>query len=394
MTERELRDALRNAPTDAAARERSWRVVQAGYRELPPLPRQRRPRARRAGFALVAGLLAALAVTAVTRAPTDALARWLRNAVGAEAAAPTPTLGRLPAGSRLLVSAGGSAWVVAPDGVKRRLGDYAGASWSPRGLFVVGWDSSELTALEPDGDVRWSLDAPATVRSARWAPGDGYRIAYVAGAELRIVNGDGTDDRRVARMRAGVAPAWRPTVAGHVLAWVDARGRVRATDVDAGRQLWATEPLGDVRQLAWSADGSRLLARGRGVALVLGEDGARRAKIALAPGEATAAAWAPDGRVALVLHDRVARRSELVLVDPASGSRRRLLALPGRLGPPSWLPGGRVLLVPWPDADAWLLLADAARGRPVETIERVAAQFAPGATRARFPSSVEWAPSG
>ncbi len=393
MTEPELRNALRNAPTDAAARERSWRVVQAAYRELPPTPRQRRPRARRAGFTLVACLLAALAVTAVTRAPTDALARWLRDAVGAEATAPTSTLGRLPADGRLLVRVGDSAWVVAPDGVKRRLGRYSGASWSPRGLFVLAWRGSELTALEPDGDARWSLTAPAAVRAARWAPGDGYRIAYVAGSQLRIVNGDATSDRRLAVTRAGVAPAWRPAGAGHVLAWADARGRVRVTDVDTGRQLWRSAPLPSVRGLAWAPDASSLLVLTARAALFLTSDGDRQATLGLPSGtSARAAAWAPGGEAAVVLRDAVANRSELALLSPAGLRHRVLFTAPGRLGAPAWSPDGRVLLAPWADGDQWVLFAPQRRHRPVETIERVAAQFAPGATLAPFPASVEWAP--
>jgi len=397
MTERKLREALRQAPIDPAARERSWRVVEAAYRELPRSAHGRaQPRARRIGLVLAACLAVALAVTAVTRAPTDAVARWLRDAVGAGDAAPRSTLDRLPADARLLVSAGGSAWVVAPDGVKRRLGRYAGASWSPRGLFVVAWQGRELTALEPDGDVRWSFGGDATVRTARWSPGDGYRIAYVAGSALRIVNGNGTGNRRFAATRSHVAPAWRPG-AGHVLAWLDVRGRVRVTDVDSGRQLWAASAIGDVRELAWSDDGRALLLRAEDGAAVLREGGRRRALIApisrRPQAAAVAASWTPDGRVALVLRDRAADRDELVVVDPSSGRRRRLLAVPGRLGPPAWSPDGRVLLLPWPDADEWLLLRLGRRGRRVDAVEDLAAQFAPGAARGRFPSAVEWAPA-
>ena len=90
---------------------------------------------------------------------------------------------------------------------------------------MIAWQGRELTALEPGGQVRWSLSAPAPVTVARWGPVDGFRIAYVAGAALRIVNGDGTGDRRQARIAPGVAPAWRPDDA-HVLAFVDGRARV------------------------------------------------------------------------------------------------------------------------------------------------------------------------
>ena len=393
MTERELRAALRRTPIDPAARERARRVVQAASRELAPPPRRPRPRARLAVAAIAACAAAAIALAA-TQAPTDALARWLREAVGIDAPAPRPLLGRLPANGRLLVSGGDSAWVVAPDGVKRRLGRYAGASWSPRGLFVVAWRGAELKALEPDGDVRWSLSADAAVRTARWAPGDGYRIAYVAGDALRIVNGDGTGDRRFGSARPGVAPAWRPLAPGHVLAYADARGRVRVTGVDDGRERWATTPLGDVRELAWSADGARLLIRVAGAAGVLdGATGAWRARIAVPRGtRATAATWTPSGRVALTLRDRAANRGELALVAPSGGRVSRLLAVPGRLGAPTWSPDGRVLLLPWPDADQWLLISHARGTRRVEAVGDVAAQFAPGATGARFPSTAEWAP--
>ena len=65
---------------------------------------------------------------------------------------------------------------------KRRLGVYSGTAWSPHGLFVVGWHGRELTALEPGGDVRWSM-ARARARRGRRAgrPVDGFRIAYVGG---------------------------------------------------------------------------------------------------------------------------------------------------------------------------------------------------------------------
>jgi len=393
MTERELRETLRHAPPDAAARERAWQVVRAAYRELPP-PRRGRRRVRSTSLVLVACLAATLAVTGATRAPTEAVARWLRNAVGVTATAPAPTLSKLPAGTRLLVRAGGSVWVVAPDGVKRRLGSYAGASWSPHGLFVVGWHGSELTALEPDGDVRWSLTARARVRTARWAPGDGYRIAYVSGSELRMVNGDGTEDRRLAVARAGIVPAWRPAGAGHVLAWVDAHGRVRVTDVDAGRQLWRSAPLPGVRELAWSPDASSLLVVTARAAMLLRSDGSREATLGLLSGtSARGAAWTPGGEAAFVLRDAIANRSELVLLSPAGLRHRVLFTAPGRLGAPAWSSDGRVLLAPWPDGDQWLLFTPQRRHRPVQTVERVAAQFAPGGTQARFPSSVEWAPA-
>ena len=48
-------------------------------------------------------------------------------------------------------------------GRKRRLGDYEEASWSPRGLFVVATSDRRVVALEPDGDVRWTVTRPRPV---------------------------------------------------------------------------------------------------------------------------------------------------------------------------------------------------------------------------------------
>lgn len=393
MTERELREALRRAPVDATARERSWRVVQAAYRELPPASRHAGTRSRRAGRVLAACLMAVLVVTAVTRAPTDAVARWLRDAVGVDAPSTRSALGPLPANGRLLVSAGDSAWVVAHDGVKRRLGRYAGASWSPRGLFVIAWQGSELTALEPDGDARWSLTAEAEVRTARWAPGDGYRIAYVAGSHLRIVNGDGSGDRRFARARAAAAPAWRPG-AGHVLAYADAQGGVTVADVDTGRHLWRSGPLSGVYGLAWSPDAAGLVVVTARAILVLEDDGDPWATLGLeARTRASSVTWAPGDEIAVVLRNAPANRSELVLLAPGGLRHRVLFTAPGRLGPAAWSPDGRVLLAPWDDGDQWLFLAPERRRRLVETVDDVAAQFAPGGTPARFPSGAEWAPA-
>jgi hypothetical protein len=68
-----------------------------------------------------------------------------------------------------------------------------GAAWSPHKLFVAVWSGRDLRALEPDGDPRWRITAPAEIRNAVWSP-DGLRIAYVAGGRTRIVSGNGTND--------------------------------------------------------------------------------------------------------------------------------------------------------------------------------------------------------
>ena len=196
MTERELREALRSVPVAEDARARRARH---GARRLraaaaaAPLGARRSPSPR--------ALLAAVVVAASAGAPGDAVARWVREVLGVGVPHPRPALVRVPGGGRLLVTGRDGAWVVAADGARRRLGDYDGASWSPRGLYVVAWRGGELFAVEPNGQVHWSLARPGPVAAARWSPIDGYRVAYLLRRTLRIVNGDGSGDRRLAAAR-------------------------------------------------------------------------------------------------------------------------------------------------------------------------------------------------
>lgn len=396
MNERRLRDALQRVPVDERARGRALRMVRAAYAEREPA------RARRwSPVLLVACLLAAVVVAGAATAPGDAVARWVREVLGGGREDARPALVRVPGGGRLLVTSAvagegsgaeaASAWVVSADGSRRRLGDYAGASWSPHGLFVVAWRGGELRAVEPGGGVRWSLSRPATISAARWAPVDGFRIAYVAGRSLRVVNGDGTGDRRLARAMP-VAPAWRPDD-DHVLAYVDGRRRVRVVAVDGGRQLWRTQPLaGAVTELAWSPDGSRLLVARAGSWLVLGRDGLVLARRTL-PGGVVADdfAWAPGGR-RLALVRRAELVSDVMLIGP-TGRPRMLFSGSGRFGRVAFSPDGRRLLVPWRVADQWLFLSTHA-GRPISSVANIGRQFAAGPRRGPFPDAVEWCCAG
>jgi sugar lactone lactonase YvrE len=365
MNERELRDALRAIPEDSAARERAWRVVRGAYE---PRPRRRRP----LGVILVAALLpVAIAGAAAAR-------EWVFDPPGEKRA--RPALVRVPGGGTLLVQSGGSQWVVSADGARRRLGSFTGAAWSPRGLYVVAWRGHELAALEPGGAVRWSLSAPAGVTQASWAPVDGFRIAYVAGTALRIVDGDGTGDRRYGTA-GDVAPAWRPRAA-HVLAYVDRRERVNVAAVDTRRRLWRTRPVEGVSRLAWSADGRRLLVVADGRLVVV--SGGRLRPL---PGSESVehVAWAPRGSELAVVRSRP-RGSQVVLLR---GPRERVLfTAPGRLDGLAWSPDGSRLLVPWSEADQWLFLRP--HGGRLVAVANIARQLAPGARAPAFPRSVAW----
>jgi hypothetical protein len=389
VNDRELRAALRDAAgDDGPARARAWRVVRAAYAGHRPRPRRARwP----AGVAAAVVLASAAAVGgAAARAPHSSLGHLVRDVLGVGAPRARPALGRLPGGGRLLVDAGASTWVVAADGSRRRLGAYAGASWSPHGLFVVAWGHRVLSAVDPRGGVRWSLTRPQAITAARWAPGDGFRVAYLSGGALRIVAGDGTGDHRYAAAGA-VAPAWRPG-ARHVLAYADPASRITVAAVDTRRRAWHSAPLAGLVQLAWSPRGDRLLAL-TGRRMLLFDAAGRRVAARSLPGSAAAAqaAWAPDARhVALVRRGAAAGGSE-VMVVAASGKlpARPLFRGPGRLAGLAWSPDGRTLLLGWADADQWLFLRPSER-KPFTAVAGIARQFSPGASRPPFPSGVAW----
>ena len=141
--ERLLHDAA--APDEDAARERARDRVVAAYEQRPL-----RPRVTRRAPVAIAAAIAALAVA--VSPPGNAVADWVRDAVGLKAKAPAggeSTAESLPSGGRLLVTSGGTAWIVGRDGTRRRLGAWSGASWSPQGLFVVVWRGRRLAALDP-----------------------------------------------------------------------------------------------------------------------------------------------------------------------------------------------------------------------------------------------------
>lgn len=226
-------------PNEHEARERSWAVVAAAYAEREPQPR------RRSGKPVAAVAVALVALAGLLSPPGRAVLDEIREVVGVEESA--PALFSLPAPGRLLVSADSGVWVVERDGSKRLLGLYREASWSPFGRFVVAARANELVALEPDGDVRWSLARP-DVRFPRWGgTRTDTRIAYLSRSGLRVVIGDGSGDRLLDARAAARPAVWQPGP-GHRLAYARRNGSVRVVDVDTGRVVDPDAPAALVRE--------------------------------------------------------------------------------------------------------------------------------------------------
>jgi hypothetical protein len=386
LTDRErlLREALQSARADdeQGAEDRAWRVVTAAAASGTRAPIRRGHRRRAIQVALV------LALIAVVVSPAGASVRhWVADRIEPGAPHARPVLSALPGDGSLLVNSPQGPWVVHPDGSKRSLGDWHEASWSPHGLYAVVTKPHELAAVEPDGTVRWALARPGWVGKARWNGPDGYRIAYLEGERLRVVDGDGTDDRRVADHVAWVAPAWKPGP-GHVVAYATYGGAAVAVRADSRREVFRSGGRGGVLFLQWT-DGRLLVTRTDRLQL-LDKTGRTAWTWTAPPGTTIGSAVARGGRVAVVTHDQDGGTSRLLLV--ARGQKPRVLfAGPGDLGPPRWSPDGRWLLAPWPRADQWLFLQPGAGSRKLHAVANVAAQFSPGDGKAaRFPSVAGW----
>ena len=397
MNEKELRNLLleQPLPDEHIAEERSWDAVRAAYVTREPVPHERHVPWR---LLIALAIIAAGIAIGVSPAGSE-VADWVRDKLGrdhvVEAEPSAPAVAPLPAAGRLLVAAANGVWVVNEDGGKRRLGDYAGATWSPNGLFVGAWTKRELVALDPavtDG-IHWTVSHKG-ITEARWAP-SGFRVAYLAGASIRVVIGNGENDRELASPVAPAAPAWRPG-SQNVVAYADPSGRVTAVDVDTGKALFGTARAPVPIALDWTPDGQRLIVLSEQLLRVFR---APRELVSLLEipkrlATATALAARPGGRdVAYAVYSRRSGQGTVFLYNGRFS--RPIFSGGGRFDELVWSPDGTLLLVPWAVADQWLFIPAATKAGPkplpVETRTEVTRQFDPGATAGgAFPRVEGW----
>jgi dipeptidyl aminopeptidase/acylaminoacyl peptidase len=325
------------APGEHEAGERSWEVVRDAFAQRIPSPR-RRDRRPLVIVALAAGVLAA----AVTP-PGQAVWSSIRDAVRTE-----DHLLSLPAEGRVLVNSPAGAWVVQRNGSKRLLSGYIDAAWSPHGLYLAAARGNDLVALEPTGRVHWKLPQTRPIGGPQWSY-EGYRIAYLAGSALRIVNGDGTGDRLL-RPNVIATFAWRPGT--HELAFTAGANELVLMDVDSNRVHWRRR-TSRIERLLWSDDGQRLLAAGDPPTIL---DAGGRTIAKLARQSVLPAAFAPKSR-ALALVTSAKGLSTVTIYSGRRYEQRRVVFSGGGVfAGIAWSPDRRWLLLDWRTADQWVFL--------------------------------------
>ena len=384
-----LRERLQHIepPEADAAERRAWELTAAAHGERATAGRRRR--GLRAAIAVA--VLVATVATAFTPAGA-AVGDWVRDVIRFGREDARPAIGPLPAAGRVLVTSASGAWVVQRDGASRRLGAFADAGWSPRGLFVVGARGRRLVAMEPDGTVHWTLSAAGPVGRPAWSPGDGFRIAYLSAGGLRVVAGNGTGDHLVDGAAANVRPAWRPGADRYELAYARPGGRIVLADADTARPLRRSPQAIAPAALEWTPGGRRLVAMAPGYVWVLDAALRNRGRTPMPTGtNARAMAVHPGGRRVALIRAAPGGRSEIVSIPlRGPGGERRLFAGAGTFTDLAWSPNGRWLLVAWREADQWLFIRSD-RVRRVDAAKGIRRHFDPGGDGAgSFPRVNGW----
>jgi hypothetical protein len=229
--ETQLERALAGVEPDATATDQAKAAALAAVSGPPGL----RSRYR---LALAAAALAgALVVTGVTLAASRT-AREVVGIAGSSSHPHRPVIGRgpLPPGSGGFAAyGGGRLWLASPS-LNIAAKPYSAAELSPGAVNVAVGSGHDLVIRRlSDGGVAWTHATAGRVLAAAWAP-IGTEIAYViespAGAQLRMIEGDGDHDRLVAGSVRAVTPSWRAD--SLALAYVSAGGQVTVRDLANG----------------------------------------------------------------------------------------------------------------------------------------------------------------
>jgi hypothetical protein len=300
--ERRLRRALRGLP--GPAEESRRRAERAALGSLPAGGWRLRPR----WAVAVAAALAAVVATGAGLAATDRLGiRFGEEAPAAERAAP-PGQVRVPAGvDGLALVADGRLWLGTRSGLGVQRLAATTAELSPNARYAAVGIGRSLVAMAPGGRAAWSHPAPGPVVAAAWAPNP-IVVAYVVRRgdrhELRVIEGDGDNDRLVDADVAPVRPSWRADTGA--VAYVARTGEARVADQPSLAVRTVAAPAGGVAAVAFAPRGDLLaVARaGATISLALRGTAAGGPWVEIAPGASlTALAWSSSEELLVAASD-------------------------------------------------------------------------------------------
>ncbi|HKB93076.1 MAG TPA: lysyl oxidase family protein [Gaiellaceae bacterium] len=211
----------------------------------------------------------------------------------------------------MLVESGDDVVAVAPEGTRRRLLAGAGdAAYSPDGTLVAFARDGDLWLANSDGSGQRRLTA--TPHIVEWGPEwttGGNALVYTAlvgqARQVRIVRLPTGPSSRLAGGAGG--EDWSPSVARNgAIAFASTRQgapAVYVADSDGGnvKPFDATPsatPPADVRDLAWSPDGSHLaytVVAADGTSSIVVDDGTTQTTVMTVPGPAGHPVWSATG---------------------------------------------------------------------------------------------------
>jgi Tol biopolymer transport system component len=114
----------------------------------------------------------------------------------------------------------------------------------------------QIHLLNPDGTGKSQLTTGSEHHFAPAWSADGQRLALILGADVAVMNGDGTDLRQVTSGSRARCPAWSPD--GTRLAFGTAAGTIHVVNVDGTGQTPVPHTDLSFDCPSWSPDGAKL----------------------------------------------------------------------------------------------------------------------------------------
>lgn len=239
------------------------RTEQARGAALDALAEAPSRRLRPTWLAAAAAAAAAVLLAGVALASTDRLQVRVGKEVGERApvaeSSSDPRV-ELPAGVRgLALVHGGRLWLATTAGLGVQGLAVSTAELSPQALYLGVGLGRSLVAMAPDGRRAWSHETAGPVVAIAWAPNPiviAYVVRHGARHELRVIEGDGDNDRLVDPSVAPVQPSWRADTGA--LAYADADGRLAIADYPSlARRATLATPHG-LSAVAYAPSGDRI----------------------------------------------------------------------------------------------------------------------------------------